>query len=751
MQLQSNMKAAQSTELERIEPQLLNGYRYGYPGMEEQSAVLHYWQILRKRMWCVLATLALVVLGSALASLLTTSVYRASSRIAIFPENSNVLGFKDAPNGSIETDNELALQTQASILQSNSLALKVIKAMHLDQDRRFTRVQAKSAHAHGPQGSTASVSNDAAALPLLSQFKGPLSVELVPETRIVEVSYRHHDPRLAAEIVNTLDNTFIEENIRTHYESVTHTSEWLGQELDELRSKVETSDEKLVHYQKEHGILGFDDKQNVVTAKLDELNKELTTAEGDRIEKESNYKFATTAEPDATDKLSFGESSLLDKLLEKKADLDTQYAQFTTQFGPAYPKVAEVSNELKQVREEIVAERARILRHSRSQYLAATQHVQMLQQAFEQQKQEANKLNESAIEYAALKREADSNRQLYHDLLQKLKEAGISAGLKSSNIQVIDVAQVPESPVTPNLPRNLGFGFIFGLGGGIALSLILENLDTSVTNVDEMRAISALPTVAAIPWQLPVTNGNGRKSFGLLPAAHPDSGLLALFSYTQPRSPAAESFRALRTSLLLSHLGNIPRVILVTSSLPREGKTTVSANTALVMAQAGSRVLLVDADLREPAIAKTFGVRGEGGLGALIAGTKTLDEVLIPAPQVPNLSILPAGATAAQPTELLGSDAMRKFLARWRTEFDHIIIDTPPCLSFTDAVLLSREADAVLLVARWGQTSRTALRGASDLLLQVNASMVGVVLNGYDMRAVPLGRAFRSQYFASTG
>ncbi len=215
------------------------------------------------------------------------------------------------------------------------------------------------------------------------------------------------------------------------------------------------------------------------------------------------------------------------------------------------------------------------------------------------------------------------------------------------------MAQVPLSPVTPNIPRNLAFGFIFGLGGGIALALVRENLDTTVRNVEETGVVSALPTLAAIPLQLPAMNGNGRKSLGLLPAAHQNSELASLFSYTQPRSPAAESFRALRTSLLLSNLGSIPRVILVTSSLPQEGKTTVSANAALVLAQSGSRVLLIDADLREPNIAKTFGIDGSSGLSTLIGGTQTLDEVVIQAPQLPTLSILPAGPVAAQPAELL--------------------------------------------------------------------------------------------------
>jgi polysaccharide biosynthesis transport protein len=740
--------AATSTELERIEPQTFNGYRYGYPGIEEQSALLHYWQILRKRVWCVLATLGVVFAGSILVTLMTSKMYRASSRIAIFPENPNVLGFKDAENTWSETDNELALQTQASILQSNSLGFKVMNVMHLEQDPRFTNATSGRIAQKSAPGPDAAPYN-AETVSLLNQFQAGLRVELVPGTRIVEVSYTHRNPYLAAEIVNTLDNTFIEENVRTRYESVSHTSEWLTQELTELRSKVEASEELLVRYQKEHGILGLDEKQNVVTAKLDELNKELTAAEVDRISKESNYQLNSAAENDSSERLSPGESPVLDKLLEQKADLDTQLAQITTQFGPAYPKVAELNNELKQVRDEITAEQTRMLRHSHGEYLAALQRVQMLKSAYEHQKQEANKLNESAIEYAALKRDADSNHQLYHDLLQRLKEAGISAGLKSSNIRIIDVAQVPRSPITPNLPRNLAFGFIFGLGGGLALALIRENLDTTVRNVEETGAISALPTLVTIPLQIPTTHGNGRKNLGLLHTAHRYSDAAALFSHTQPRSPAAESFRALRTSLLLSNLGSIPRVILVTSSLPREGKTTVSANLAVVTAQTGRKVLLVDGDLREPAIAKMFKLESEAGLSTLLSGAKTTDEVLISVHQLANLSILPAGVVPAQPAELLGSDAMKNFLIRWRNEFDHVIIDTPPCLSFTDAVLLSREVDGVLLVARWGQTSKAALRRASDLLLQVNASMLGVVLNGYDMRIVPLGGAYNSQYFVN--
>jgi capsular exopolysaccharide synthesis family protein len=249
-----------------------------------------------------------------------------------------------------------------------------------------------------------------------------------------------------------------------------------------------------------------------------------------------------------------------------------------------------------------------------------------------------------------------------------------------------------------------------------------------------------------IPLQSFATNGHLKKGPRSLPESN--GTLHSLITYAQPRSAGAESFRALRTSILLSSFGTPPRVILVTSSLPREGKTTVSANSAIVMAQRGSRVLLVDGDLREPAIAKMFGITPKGGLGNIIDGSYRFEDVVVPLPHIPNLSILSAGPVSSQPAELLGSSKMKECISRWRTEFDYVIIDTPPCLSFTDAVLLSREADGVLLVARWGQTTKAALRATSDLLLQVNAQMIGLVVNAYDLSAVPYDRAFRSEYYA---
>lgn len=702
---------------------------------QQQNSILHYWQILRKRKWVALATFAIVFALSVIATLNATRLYQATSKVAIFPENPNALGFKDAETSNPDFDYEATLETQAAILRSDALAMKVIEAMHLDQDPNFTGATRPQAPADESIRVSSMQPDPAKAAGLLGAFRGGLSVQLIPTSRLVQISYTHTDPRLATEIVNGLVRTFIEENFKTKYESVTQTSQWLSTELADLQLKVQTSEEKLVRYQKDHSILGVDEKQNIVTAKLNELNNELTVAQTDRIQKESNYRLAVAGDPAAFAKTSReGTSSMQDKLREKEADLNTQYAQATTQFGSGYPKVVELNNQLKQVRAEIAAEETRMQHVIRDEYLAAVQRETLLTTAFEQQKQEANQLNESAIEYSVLKRDAESNRELYQDLQQRLKEAGVSAGLRSSNIRVVDIARTPTQPISPNVQRSLMLGILLGLSLGIGLALVLESFDSTVRNLEELSAISTLPALGSIPLQLS-SNGYLRKRLKTMSAGTEKLEAPALVTYARPRSEAAEAYRALRTSILLSAFGAPPKVILVTSALPQEGKTTISANSALVLAQRGSRVLLIDADLRRPGVDRLFGFRSRGGLSTLISGVDKFEDVVVPFTQVPNLWILPAGPIPPQPVELLGSTVMKDHIARWRNEFDHIIIDTPPCLSVTDAVVLSPEADRVILVARSGKTSKPALRRACDLLLQVNARVMGIVLNALDLHS----------------
>src|SRR3984893_15479834 len=654
MELQSRRNnAGKSEELEPIElPVSEKSHQSAYPYfIEPESPLLHYWRILKKRRWTVAATLGIIFTLSVITTLNTTRLYQATSKVAIFPETPNVLGFKDQENSSPDYLYDVALETQAAILRSDALAMKVIEAMHLDQNPTFagaTRAQAEDSIR------VSSMQPDPTrAAGLLGAFRGGLSVQLVPNSRLVQISYTHPDPRLATEIANALVRTFVEENFRTKYESVTQTSVWLSTELADLQMKVQTSEEKLVRYQKDHSILGVDEKQNIVTARLDELNMELTAAQTQRFQKESTDRLAMEGESAVSEKESPERSSSMpEKLHEREADLGTQYAQTTTQFGSGYPKVTELSNQLKQVRADIEIEKTRMQRRIRDEYQAAMRRENLLTTAFNQQKQEANQLNESAIEYSVLKRDAESNRQLYLDLLQRLKEAGVSAGLRSSNIRVVDVARIPTSPIAPNVRRSLVLGVLLGLGLGFGLGFLLEGLDKLTRPLEEVGTVSTLPGLATIPLQL---SKNGHSHRLLSAAASDQSGSLSLVTYSRPRSEVSEAYRLLRTSILLSAFGAPPKVILITSASPQEGKTTISANSALVLAQRGSRVLLVDADLRRPGIDKLFGFRPRGGLSTLIRGGDKLEDVVRPVPEVQNLWILAAGPIPPQPAELLGS------------------------------------------------------------------------------------------------
>ncbi len=575
---------------------------------------------------------------------------------------------------------------------------------------------------------------------LLSGFRNNLTVSAVPDTRIIEIHYRSPDNELAARVVNTLMSTYVEQNFKTRFESTMQASDWLSRQLVDLQMKVETSQEKLVQYQKEHEILGIDEKQNIITSKLDELNRELTAAESDRMEKESLYHLVQSEDLDTVaaaatnasgDRGSVaGGSSLLERLREQDADLKIQTAQLSTQFGPSYPKVAELTSQAKEVEAQIQIELKKALGRVRGEYMAALQRENLLSGAMDKQKQQANQLNESAIEYSLLKRDLESNRTLYEGLLEKLKEAGVTAGLRSNNFRTVDVARVPTTPAEPNVPRNLAFALALGLTTGVGLAFLLEAVDNTVRTPEQAQVISALPSLGMIPLgSKSSTEVSGKQRLSVTSSKE----AVELITQSRPQSQMAESYRALRTSLLLTSLGAPPKVILITSALPQEGKTTTSLNCGIVLAQKGSRVLLMDADLRRPSIHKALGMGPRTGLSNVLTGGATVQQATVRSTVLPTLFVLPAGTPPPNPAELLASANMGDILAQLREQYDHIVIDTPPALSVTDAVIMSTRADAVVLVIRSGQTTKQALRRARDILARVNAKVAGVLLNAADL------------------
>lgn len=712
-----------------------------YPELPPQDSTIgEYARVLVKRKWTVLSCLLTIFALVAIASLKTTPVYESSGSIAINRADSGLVNFKDSGAISLDSYDPTELETEVKILQSDLLALQVIKELNLDRRPEFgakeTAQPSSLDLAPDPlQADSTRISS------LLGGFKGNLKVMLGPNTRIIEIHYRSADKQMAATIVNTLMSTYVENNFKARFESTMQASDWLSKQLVDLQMKVETSQEKLVRYQKEHEILGIDEKQNITTAKLDELNKELTSAESERMDKESVYRLTQSGDPDAVassvgglDAAGTGTQSasgLLDSLRTKQADLKIQAAELGTQFGPSYPKLTQLNNQLKEVDNQIQSEMKKVASKVRGQYMTALQRESMLRDALDKQKQEANKLNESAIEYSLLKRDVDTNRQLYEGLLEKLKEAGVSAGLKSNNFRIVDSARVPTSPVEPNIPRNLAFALLLGLTSGVGLAFLLEGLDNTIRTTEQAQIISGFPPLGMIPLGSKSVRESVDSKKRLVIAASKEA--VELVTQVRPQSQMAESYRALRTSLLLSHLGAPPKVIMVTSALPQEGKTTTSINCAVVLAQKGVRVLLVDADLRRPSIHKTLGMGPRSGLSNVLTGSATLQQAISRSPILPNLSVLTAGTPPPNPAELLASPNMRDILTELRDQYDHIVLDTPPTLSVTDAVVLSQRADAIVLVIRSGQTTKQALRRSRDILMQVNAKVSGVLLNAVDL------------------
>jgi succinoglycan biosynthesis transport protein ExoP len=708
-----------------------------YPDLPSQESALgESIRILRKRKWIILACLVTIFSLVTIASLKLPKVYEANGTIQINKPDAS-LNFQNSATFSLDYFDPTELETDMKILQSDLLALQVIRDLNLDRRTEFAD--------QAPPSPTPDLAPDplqsdpSRASAAIGDFKGNLRVNLSPNTRIIEVHYRSPDPQLAATVVNTLMQTYVENNFKARFDSTMQASDWLQRQLVDLQMKVETSQEKLVRYQREHEILGIDEKQNITMTKLDELNKQLTSAESERMDKEALYRLVESGDPDAIAASAGGiddaapgsqsASQLLEALRSKQADVKIQAADLSTQFGPSYPKLTQLNNQLKEIDSQIQGEMKKIASKVRGQYTTALQRENMLHDALEKQKQEANKLNESAIEYTLLRRDVETNRQLYEGLLQKLKEAGVSAGLRSNNFRIVDSARPPTGPIEPNIPRNLMFAMVLGLASGVGLAFLLEGLDNTVRTTDQAQVISGLASLGMIPLGSKSAR-EGPNPKRLVIATSNEA--VELVTQVRPQSQMAESYRALRTSLLLSNVGAPPKVIMVTSALPQEGKTTTSINCAVVLAQKGGRVLLIDADLRRPSIHKTLGMGPHSGLSNVLTGSTTLQQATRTA-ILPNLFVLAAGTPPPDPAELLASSKMRDVLAELREQYDHIVIDTPPSLSVTDAVVLSPRADAVVLVIRSGQTTKQALRRARDILTQVNAKIVGVLLNAVDL------------------
>ncbi len=687
-----------------------------------------YLLILRKHQWLILSFLLAVVTIVSIATFRMQPVYSTSARVEIDRENSNVLPFQGADSYDYIMDSDNYIETEAKILTSETLALQTIRSTGLASHPEYSSGDGSSEAL--ASGSLANHKRP----PELGAFLGSLSVRRVPNSRLLDVTFESTDPQLAARVVNAHIENFREENFRSRYQAIAQASSWLADQLDELKVKVQRSEDARLEYERKNQIWELDDKQNITTQRLSDLNKELTDAQSERMKKQALYEFAKSGDPNSVPEMRT--DLVLQDLIKKRGDVNAQYADGLAQYGPNFPKVLRLQGQIKEMDLLIESQKKSIVEQMGNDFNAARQRELLLSQALDQQKAEANQMSQRLVEYNILKREAEANKTLYDGMLTKLKEANIAGALKSSNIRVVDPAMVPSHPSRPAKARNIALAFIVGLVGGIGLALLREYLDNTVKTPDDIETLARLPSLAVVP-AFAETNGNGRRSLLKGVSTNGHDKRIELVAQHLPKSQMSEAFRALRTALLLSQPDHPPQVILVTSALPREGKTTAAANLAVTLAQLGDRTLLIDADLRKPGVGRLLNLTDGkyAGLSSYLAGVSSLDLVTIPHPAIPNLAAIPTGPLPPNPADLLSSHKLADAIAELRTKFKFIVIDSPPIMAATDAVILSVQTDGVLLVVRSGETPKEAFTRARDLLVSVKCRMLGVVLNAVDSSA----------------
>jgi capsular exopolysaccharide synthesis family protein len=702
----------------------------GYPALDVEPSgtdaySFHtYWEILRKRRGTVFTVAFIITMLVTLAVFRMKPVYRATARMEVQAETPQLQTLNDL-NPSAATDAAF-LQTQVDLLQNNNLAWVTIQQLGLAAG--YAELSA------GWKGWPASTDRPPAATQpsLIRAFKNHLHVELLNESRLVEVSFESVDPSLAARVANALVKNYVESNFRSKYDTTRQASAWMEQQLDELKAKVEKSQQALVDYERENSIADVGDKENVVGQKLADLSKDLTAAQTDRAEKQSVY---DSVRSDKAEAAIVANDALLQQLDSKYADLRTQFVATTSHYGPNFYKVKELRNQINEVESLVERERKRIIERIGSDYRTALLREQLLSREVAQQRAEVEKLNQLLIQYNLLKNEYETNQQLYNELLKRLKDATVSVSLRAANIRLADEALVPSTPIRPDKPVDITVGLLVGLILGVTLAFIRESLDRTIKTAEDIEREIAVPTLAIVP-QGETSRGRYGRYFARDARKAGGNGNLALTVLSAPGSQMAESFRVLRTSILLSSAPQPPQVVLVSSAHPSEGKTFASVNLALALAQRGSRVLLVDADLRKPNVLKALGVSdGAGpGLSSFLMGGQDIDQALQAFTAAPNLWLLPPGPIPPNPAELLSSPAMEGLVRDLRQRFEHIIFDSPPLLLVTDGILLSALADGVVLVVESGATSRGALNRVRRILDRAGANTLGAVLNKLDDR-----------------
>jgi polysaccharide biosynthesis transport protein len=737
-----------------------------------------------RRMGWIIASLFACALVALVITVRTKPIYESTATIELNKSGGGSLdlGIADLSQqlgtgaDSLLTDQ----QTETAILQGDSLALSVIEKLGLASQPQFTSKASQEAEAGLPLEEAPNTRTR-----LLGIFKSNLKVNPIRGTRLIQVSYDSTSPRQAAEIANALIDGYRNQYLQTHYEAVSQTSDWLAKQLSALKENVEESEKKLTDFEKENDILNLSvgstgsegsssregQVHSVTIAKLDALNAELTQAEANRIEKEAIYHLVQSnnggvivglaSDPLAAESNSMvlnqgGGVSNLQQLRRQQNELKMNLAEVSTTYGAKNRHLQEIETQLGTIDQQIHQEMQEIIKRARADFELAERTEDEIGKRFKEQQAAASRLNEKAVQFAVLSQEAYSRKKLYEDLYTKLQEANVSAGLKATNITVVDPARSQSVPVRPKRLTNLTLGVFLGLLIGVSSAYAADSLDKTVGSPAEVEEITGRPVVGAIAsfgekdsvYGMKVPKLPKSRRSNAYPAFEADPASMPIWMLEHPNSPPAEGFRTLRTAILLS--GRERKTILVTGCTPGEGKTTVTTNLAVAFAQHGKRVIVIEADMRRPKLKHKLDFSEEHGLSNVLAGTCSADEAILRGRYVPSLDILPAGPRPPFPSEMLGSTAFDELLHNFRKLYDVILIDSPPALLVTDAVSISQKVEAVLWVAHAGVVTRPYLERAAQLIDRNNMPIIGFVLNRISRKTAGYGYDYEmySSYYS---
>jgi capsular exopolysaccharide synthesis family protein len=704
-------------------------------------------RIFHRRKRAIVITVSVVFVLSICACVFMTRRYTATGVIQLGKSSSDSLGLDSlmgaASGGASDALSvNIDLQTQASILESDALALKVVKDLNLESNEDFKPhfnpigwMMAKVSPSGPADPAHASLEDSPARRAMVTKaFSRNLKVKVTAGTRLLEVDFTNRDPKVAAAVVNHLVQALIDYTFQTKFNATNQVSQWLEGQLEDLRKQSEQLQARVVSLQQGSGIFGVggtdpQGKPVIYSPILDRLQQstaQLSQAQMNRVLKASIAEVANTGNAEMISQLSGTSMSgssgqgvmnslgLIQSLRLQETALQSQIDQDASQFGPAYPKLIQERASLKGVQESLHEEVHRIAERSKNDFKVAAKAEMGARKAYDADRMAAEKLNDKSIEYAILSKEADQSQELYQDLLKRLREAGILEGLHSSNVTVVDRASAPARPSKPQVPLYLALGLGLGLFLGCCVALLCEAVDNKIQGAEEIEALR-IPLLGIAPQ---IDAGRGSVAM-MLDARQPDTAF-------------GESVRRLRSGLLIARSGTPPQVLLVSSASPGEGKSTMALNLAISLSQYEKKVLLVEADMRRPVLCRRLGLQTNEGLSVLLSNRDAANCV-VSVHDNPNLDILPSGPTPPYPAELLGSPRMHALMDQWRSEYDFVVVDSPPVLPVTDAQLLEEMADATVLLARVGYTTRAALSRAYNLLLthrkDAARPAIGVLLN----------------------